>query len=417
MTKVFIAGTFDILHPGHINLIKQARGLGDFLVVVLARDQNVIKVKGRSPYFNERQRLENLINLMQKSKFKNFNKVILGDLNDPYMIINEEKPDIIALGYDQERFVEGLKSKTQDSRFKTKIIRLPPFKENVCKGKNIRQAIEDSQSGFLLIDKPMDWTSHDVVAKLRSITKIKQIGHTGTLDPFATGLLICAIGQATKLVGMFDLLSKTYEAIVRLGVVSDTYDRTGKITKLKEPGTKQIQNQKSEIQTILQSFIGKQQQVPPMFSAKKVHGKKLYELARKGQIIERRPSEVEIYEIEELGTLRLRSGRVRNKPARHSPARPASRSEAGEAKPMAGGELRIRVKCSTGTYIRTLAHNIGQKLGCGAILWELKRTAIGDFTVNQAVQLNQLNQNNYPDYFIKPLAALESINTFYFKNG
>ena len=256
MKKVLIAGTFDIIHPGHINLIKQARGLGDFLVVIVARDQNVKKMKGLLPHFNEEERLNRLaqLNLVEK--------VVLGDLRDPYKIIKEEKPDVIALGYDQQFYVKGLNNLKINSSLNFKIERLEPFKEDVCKGKSVRKAVEDNQAGFLLINKPeisssaeatedWRWTSHDVVAKLRSIIGVKQIGHTGTLDPFATGLLICPVGQATKIAGMFGVLLKTYEATITLGVTSDTYDRTGKISKNQFPISNQEPISNSKIQKVL----------------------------------------------------------------------------------------------------------------------------------------------------------------------
>ena len=376
MIKVLITGTFDLLHPGHINFIRQALKFGDFLVILVARDKNVVKSKGQTPYFNENKRLENL------EKLNLADKIISGDLNDPYKVIREERPDVVALGYDQQTFVSGLIDFRDNSYLHFKIERLEPFKEDICKGKSIRKAVEDKEAGFLLINKEESWTSHDVVAKLRSIIGIKQIGHTGTLDPFATGLLICAIGQATKLVGLFDLLPKTYEAAIRLGVESDTYDRTGVIaqsSKLK------AQSLKLKIEEIMNSFVGKQKQLPPMFSAKKVGGKKLYELARKGIEIERKPGEIEIYQIDELGIM--------------------------------NNELRIRVACSAGTYIRTLANDIGQKLGTGAVLWELKRTAIGDFKVSEAVQLSQLKQDNYSEYLIKPPAAINQLNESYARSA
>lgn len=392
MKKVLITGTFDIIHPGHLNLIKQAQELGDFLIAVIARDKNVIKAKGDPPYFNEKDRLNNL------KKLNLIDKVILGDLHDLYKVIKEEKPDIITLGYDQkisvDKLVEQLKIRNSylpdfgelsrtAGMAKLKIIRLQPFKEDFCKGKHLRKAAEDKDAGFLLIDKPMDWTSHDVVAKLRSITGIRQIGHTGTLDPFATGLLICAVGNATKMVGLFDLLPKTYEAEIRLGMISDTYDRTGQITNNKKQETNKSQITDSKLQTVLQSFIGKQKQLPPMYSAKKIQGRKLYELARKGIEVERKASEVEIYGIEVLGT--------------------------------SNQEIVIRVKCSAGTYIRILAYDIGKKLGTGAVLWELKRTAIGNFGLEQAVRLSQLSKANWQDFAIKPLPVLEKVNKVYLK--
>ncbi len=382
MIKVLITGTFDIIHPGHLHLFKQARALGDFLVAVLARDQNVLKIKGQKPYFNEQQRLANL------QKLNLADKIILGDLSDPYRRILEEDPGVIALGYDQQFFVSGLIDLRANSRLHFKIERLEPFKEDYCKGKNLRKAVEDPRAGFILINKEEGWTSHDAVAKLRSIFKIKQIGHTGTLDPFATGLLICAIGNATKMVGLFDLLPKTYEARIKLGVESDTYDRTGQIISNKFPfglelrverqDTKKIQIANSKIQAILNLFIGKQQQLPPMYSAKKVKGEKLYDLARKGIVIERKQSEIEIYDIEFLG--------------------------------FKDDILDIKVNCSAGTYIRTLAYDIGQKLACGAILQELKRTAIGSFDLKKSVNLETITAGNWPQFKILPLVALERIN-------
>jgi len=377
MKKVLITGTFDIIHPGHLNLISQAKKLGDFIIVIVARDQNVFKAKGREPYFNEQQRVKNL------EKLDLVDKVILGDEYDPYKIIKDEQPDIIALGYDQSVFVDNLKIKLKALKLKTKIIRLLPFKEDFCKGKNLRASFEDKESRFLLVDKEgssyakasedRGWTSHDVVAKLRSILKIKQIGHTGTLDPFATGLLICAVGKATKMVGLFDLLTKTYIAKIKLGVISDTYDRTGKLI-IKNSKFKINEN---KIKKVLKKFIGKQKQLPPMYSAKKVDGKKLYQLARIGIEIKRKPSDIEIYDLKFLG--------------------------------FKDDILDIEVKCSSGTYIRTLAYDLGRKLKTGAVLWDLSRTAIGDFSLKNAVKLSQSLLTKQ----IRPDQALELINKAY----
>ena len=381
MKKVFLAGTFDVIHPGHLNMIKQAQKLGDFLVLVLARDKNIFKVKGQKPYFSEEERFRNLSKALAPLNLTG--KVVLGDLKDPFKILKEERPDVVALGYDQQVFVNGLHDLRLNSDLHYKIERLEPFKEDVCKGKNLRKSFEDNKSGFLLIDKEDGWTSHDVVAKLRSIVDIKQIGHTGTLDPFATGLLICAVGKTTKMVGLFDVLPKTYEATIKFGITSDTYDRTGQVTSDKGQVTSDKDISVSKIQNVLESFIGKQKQLPPMYSAKKVGGKKLYQLARKGKEVERKLSDIEIYDIEVLGS--------------------------------SNSELEIKVQCSTGTYIRSLAHDIGTKLGTGAILEELKRTTIGDFDLSQAVQLNKLTKDNYLGYLIKPKDALEKINYFYSK--
>ena len=210
-----------------------------------------------------------------------------------------------------------------------------------------------NKSGFLLVNKSEGPTSHDIIDKLRKITGIRKIGHAGTLDPFASGLLICAIGrEATREISQFVKLDKIYVARLRLGAVSDTYDSTGKI---KENYELRIRNQEldlKKIKNIINSFIGEQNQLPPMFSAKKIKGRKLYELARAGKTIKRKPHKIKIYYIK---LLKLKYP-----------------------------YLDLEIKCSSGTYIRTLAHDIGQKTGFGAYLEKLNRIAIGKFKLTQA---------------------------------
>ena len=206
---------------------------------------------------------------------------------------------------------------------------------------------------FLLIDKPEDWTSHDVVAYLRGALKIKKVGHAGTLDPFATGLLIVAVEREyTKRLDEFKAMKKEYIATIQLGATSNTQDKTGTIATYQPENIKNLDKQK--IEQVLQTFIGKQEQIPPMFSAKKVKGKKLYELARKGIEIERKPSNIEIFGI----TLNNFDQKT--------------------------GQLNITCTVSTGTYIRTLAHDIGEKLNTGAYCKELRRTKIGEYSVENA---------------------------------
>lgn len=212
---------------------------------------------------------------------------------------------------------------------------------------------------FLLINKPKGWTSHDVVGYLRKVTGVKKIGHAGTLDPFATGLLIVGIGrEATKRLDEFKSLPKTYIAMLKLGAVSDTYDSTGIIAApRRKVGTKldscNVNPATDKVKQTLKKFIGKQKQLPPMYSAKKIKGKKLYELARKGVEVERKPHDIEIYDIKLL-----------------------------EYKDQM---LKIKCKVSVGTYIRALAHDIGKALGTGAYCDELERTAIGDYSVDNAL--------------------------------
>jgi tRNA pseudouridine55 synthase len=216
---------------------------------------------------------------------------------------------------------------------------------------------------YFLIDKPSDWTSFDVVNVVRKKARTEQgiknirVGHAGTLDPFATGLLIVGVGrEATKKLDAFKGMPKTYLATIRLGAVSDTDDRDGKITNTKL----QISiPDKPMIKKILKKFIGPQQQIPPMYSAKKINGKKLYELARAGKTIERAPSQIEIFDIKMID--------------------------------YKWPDIKIEVKCSTGTYIRTLAHDIGEALGTGAYCQELRRTKIGDHSVENAIFPNDFD--------------------------
>ncbi len=213
--------------------------------------------------------------------------------------------------------------------------------------------------GFLLVDKPKGLTSHDVVDALRRITKIKKIGHAGTLDPIATGLLILGVGRkATKKLSIFQKLDKEYLLKARLGVISDTFDVEGKI---EEKRVEKIPS-KEEIEKVLKEFTGKILQTPPAFSAKKIKGKKAYELARKGIKVNLKPVEVEIFKIEILNY--------------QFPF------------------LELKVHCSSGTYVRSLVNDIGEKLKCGAIVEELKRTKIGNFSLKDAISLSEISPQN-----------------------
>jgi tRNA pseudouridine55 synthase len=217
---------------------------------------------------------------------------------------------------------------------------------------------ENFKNGFLLINKPSGPTSHDIINRLRRITGIKKIGHAGTLDPFASGLLIVAVGrESTREISKYVKLDKTYIADLHLGAISDTYDRTGTIQlKMKNEKLYNAPRVKiKDIEKVLDDFVGHQKQIPPMFSAKKVNGKKLYQLARKGIEIEREPVDIEIYNIKLLN--------------------------------YEWPNLRIEVRVSSGTYIRSLAYDIGEKLACGAYLNELKRTSIGKHDLKDAISL------------------------------
>lgn len=210
-------------------------------------------------------------------------------------------------------------------------------------------------NGILNVYKEAGFTSHDVVAKLRGICRQKKIGHTGTLDPEAVGVLPVCLGSGTKLCDMLTDKSKEYEAVLLLGQVTDTQDVTG--TVLEEHEVTADEEQAVEA---VRSFVGAYEQIPPMYSALKVNGKRLYELARAGKEVERKGRPVEIHSIEILS--------------------------------VSLPEITFRVACSKGTYIRTLCHDIGQKLGCGGTMKSLKRTRVGIFTIDGALKLSQLEE-------------------------
>lgn len=228
-------------------------------------------------------------------------------------------------------------------------------------------------NGIINVYKEAGFTSFDVVAKLRGITKIRKIGHTGTLDPDATGVLPVCIGSATKLCDMLTDKTKEYEATFRLGITTDTQDISGKVLKEEE-----VNITKGKLEEVILSFVGKQQQIPPMYSAIKINGQKLYDLARAGKEVERKPRDIEIMAIDIVGIK-------------------ASDSEQFESPELIGDERLcleavIRVGCSKGTYIRTLCHDIGQKLSCGATMTKLVRTRSGQFCIEEALTLSEIEQ-------------------------
>lgn len=228
--------------------------------------------------------------------------------------------------------------------------------------------------GFLVIDKPAGLTSHDVVDQVRRILRVRRVGHTGTLDPFATGVLVVMVGRATRLAQFLSGVEKEYEAVIRLGYATDTGDRTGQPipeTQVR-PAPAQLLRDKNEIETALAGLRGDIDQVPPMYSAKKQGGRKLYELARRGEEVEREPVRVSIYEFEAIN------------PARKPTAELLKDNRDGTF------DFEVRVVCSSGTYIRTLAEDFGKHLGLGAHLAELRRTRVGDFEIQNARTLEQL---------------------------
>ncbi len=238
-------------------------------------------------------------------------------------------------------------------------------------------------NGLLIIDKPAGITSHDVVARVRRILKTKRVGHTGTLDPFATGVMVILVGQATRLAQFLDKDEKEYEALVRFGFETDTGDRTGVRTSKAESETSKIQSLASlsvdDVRHVLENFRGEIEQTPPMYSAKKVDGKKLYEHARKGETVERKKIAVTIFDLEILQP--------------HSRPLPKDNDQhktSGESAKSVETVV-LRVACSAGTYIRTLAEDIGRELGTGAHLAELRRTRAGKFSIDQSLTLENLD--------------------------
>lgn len=231
--------------------------------------------------------------------------------------------------------------------------------------------------GIINIHKEKGYTSHDVVAKMRGILKQKKIGHTGTLDPDATGVLPVCLGKATKLCDMLTDKNKTYETVMLLGRVTDTQDISGTVLSEKDGS---LLDEKMVTEAVL-SFVGDYMQVPPMYSALKVNGKKLYELAREGIEIERKARPVRILDIEILSIELPR--------------------------------VKMRVSCSKGTYIRTLCHDIGQKLGCGACMEALIRTKVSRFELKDSITLEELHNLNQAGNLSDVLVAIDAMFSDY----
>ena len=235
-------------------------------------------------------------------------------------------------------------------------------------------------TGVLIIDKPAGITSHDVIYRVRRILRTKAVGHTGTLDPFATGILVVLVGNATRLAQYLDKAEKEYSATIRFGFETDTGDCTG--TAKSEISNLEFQISNDQIENALAKFRGEIWQTPPMYSAKKVDGKKLYELARKGETIERQPVKINISKLE----------------------------IAQDQRPKTKDQITIQVAVSAGTYIRVLAEDIGRELKIGAHLSELRRTRAGAFDLRQAVTLEKLAESvetgNPAQFLITPNQAL-----------
>lgn len=227
-------------------------------------------------------------------------------------------------------------------------------------------------NGILIVNKPSGWTSQDVVSKLRGALHEKRIGHGGTLDPMATGVLPVFVGRATRGVEFFEAAEKEYIAGLKLGITTDTEDTTGNILQ-QHP----VNISKEALEQVLQGFLGEIEQIPPMYSAIKIGGQKLYELARKGQSVERKPRKITIFELELLDG--------------------------------AADSWRIRVRCSKGTYVRTLCKDIGERLGCGGCMESLVRTKAGVYTLGEAVDLQEFLSRSEENR----LSALRGVDTMF----
>ena len=224
-------------------------------------------------------------------------------------------------------------------------------------------------NGIVIVDKPQEWTSQDVTARLRRVFNTRRIGHGGTLDPMATGVLPVFVGRATRGVEFFEHAKKTYEATLLLGTTTDTEDTSGTILEQKE-----VHISETEFLSILPRFRGKIMQVPPMYSALKVNGQKLVDLARKGKTVERQPREIEIFQLDLVE--------------------------------FSGNTARLRVRCSKGTYIRTLCKDIGEALGCGGCMAQLRRVQAGEYTIEESVPLQVLLEAENPEIYLRPVDSM-----------
>ena len=224
-------------------------------------------------------------------------------------------------------------------------------------------------NGIVIVDKPQGWTSQDVTARLRRVFNTRRIGHGGTLDPMATGVLPVFVGRATRGVEFFEHAEKTYETVLRLGITTDTEDISGTVLTQQDAFVTG-----SMLEEVLEKFRGEIMQVPPMYSALKVNGQKLVDMARKGKTVERQPRPITIHELTLLG--------------------------------MEAEGIRLRVRCSKGTYIRTLCKDIGEALGCGGCMAALRRVSAGEYTIDEAVPLEELLETDSPEKYLRDVDTM-----------
>ena len=228
---------------------------------------------------------------------------------------------------------------------------------------------KNNMNGIVIVDKPQGWTSQDVTARLRRVFNTRRIGHGGTLDPMATGVLPVFVGRATRGVEFFEHAEKTYEAVLQLGITTDTEDITGTVLE-----SRPVELTEQDLLNILPQFRGEIQQVPPMYSALKINGQKLCDLARQGKEVERKPRSITIHKLECLD--------------------------------FTGETARLLVHCSKGTYIRTLCKDIGEALGCGGCMASLRRVTAGEYTIEEAVPLETLLDTEAPAQYLRQVDTM-----------
>lgn len=335
---------------------------------MLARDKTIKKIKGNLPFYNEFARKQ------QIKKLNLVKKIILGSTANPYSVLDKIKPELIVLGPDQKTFINHLHEELASRKLITILERAQPYHIDILKSSKIRPCLADPKNnGFLLINKPAGLTSHDVVNKIRAICSTKRVGHAGTLDPLATGLLVIGVNMATRLLSWWQLFPKSYHATLELGKSSDTFDIQGKIKK-----TSARTIFKKTLITTISKFQGQQYQIPPPFSAKKINGQPAYKLARQGLDFKLKKQLVNIHWIKLL--------------AYDFPS------------------ATLEINCSSGTYIRSLINDIGQALRTGAVMTKLQRIKIGETELKQAGELNDLKNNNWSNYLFPVHQFLSDLN-------
>jgi len=367
--KVLIFGKFDILHPGHIFLVVAAQQEGE-VTAILESDKNIKKHHNFIPYYDESTRKKKLL------KYKT--DVFIRQQESFEDIIKTHQPDILFLGHDQEYIHSQFKKLSKEYNFKIK--QAKAHNENLFKSSRLRSVLEDKQAFVYLIDKPKGEQSFKAVAALRRILDMKKVGFSGTLDPLASGLMILASGKATRLLDWFHSLPKIYQADIVFGQTSASYDLETEVIVNKE--AKKFN--KEYLLEKLKFFVGKQNQTAPVFSAKKVDGKRLYKLARQGKDVKAPSKEIEIYSI------KLDSFFYPN--------------------------CTITTAVSAGTYIRSLVYDLGQKTGQGALMTDLRRTAIGDFKLKNSLSLDNMDKQALMKQAIRPDELIESLNQWFYRS-